>query len=833
VSAVRARRLLLAVVALPLAATAPAAAFQRTEVREPCGGRDPSSYSPSERRPFFGELHLHTSYSIDAFVFNVRNDPRAAYDFARGMPLTNGIHTIQLDRPLDFAAATDHAEGFGPAYICATPGTTGYDAAECMAFRNETPVPPRFTLLALIATVGGARPVDLPMCSEPGVQCDTAAASVWLDTQSAAEEAYDRTSACRFTSFVGYEWTPMPGGANLHRNVIFRNDRVPEKPVDYFETETFEATRLWELLRQRCLERDGGNLGVGTGCDVLTIPHNSNLSEGLMFPDPGDTDVARERQLFEPLVEVIQHKGASECRFDPFFGAGTATTDEECSFELLDMLNLIPLPGPSTPKPPDAFAPRAYVRNVLKDGLALGQSLGVNPFKLGMIGGTDTHASTPGNTSETTFTGHVGTQDDTAVKRVSDGNAVRFSAGGLAVVWAEENSRDSLFEAMQRREAYGTSGTRPIVRFFGGWQYPTDLCTRSDQIDVAYAQGVPMGGDLPAATSAAPRFFVTALADSLTQTPLQRLQIIKGWVDAGGAVHERVFDVDGGPSDASVEPASCARTGGEGQMQRCATWTDPEFDPARPAFYYARVLEDPTCRWHTFDCKSAGVDPFAADCQARALVAVPGSNLSDCCRLSPTVQERAWTSPIWYEPAAAPPPDACEVLCPEVMEAGCQMPTRPNASQIDLANDDNPRGDRLSWRWSGSMADADEFGDPTTSTSLGLCIYDAASELVSRSCVQGGGLCDGKPCWQVKGETGFGYADPNRTPDGIQRIVLKARNGKARILLEGRGENLALPPLPIELPATVQLRSSDGSCHGAGYAGARTNTNARLRARSQ
>jgi hypothetical protein len=496
---------------LSVAGVATAALFLRTEVREPCGGRDPASYSAEERRPFFGELHLHTSYSIDAFVFDVDSNPHASYDFARGLPLRltslgDPAQYIQLTRPLDFAAVTDHAEGFGVAYICATDGTPGYDSPECVDFRNEMHLPTsRASLLVLIAAVGGARPVEPTLCSEPGVDCPAAAASIWLDEQAAAEEAYDRTSACGFTSFVAYEWTPMPGGANLHRNVIFRNERVPSKPIDYFETQNYEASApgsLWDLLRERCLERDGGELGVATGCDVLTIPHNTNLSAGLQFPDPEDTDVARARQFFEPLVEITQHKGASECRWDPMFNAGTDTTDELCSFELLNDLTLIPIPGPSTPKPPDEFPRRSYVRNVLKDGLVLEESLGVNPFKLGMIGSTDTHNADAGNTDENGpggngYRGHVGNSDDTATKRVSDGGLIRANPGGLAVVWAEENSRDSLFEALRRRETYGTSGTRPIVRFFGGWSYPDDLCQRTDQLTVAYGQGVPMGGDLP------------------------------------------------------------------------------------------------------------------------------------------------------------------------------------------------------------------------------------------------------------------------------------------------------------------------------------------------
>ncbi len=814
-----------------------AAPFLRTETREACGGRDPSSYSPEERRPFFGDLHIHTSYSIDAFVFNVRNDPRAAYDFARGMPIPltsldpSGATTVQLQRPLDFAAVTDHAEGFGPAYICATPGTTGYDAAECVVFRNETPTPPRASLLVLIALVGGARPVQAPMCSEPGVDCPGAAASVWQDEQAAAEEAYDRTSACGFTSFVAYEWTPMPGGANLHRNVIFRNERVPAKPIDYFETQTYDATRLWELLRERCLDRDAGTLSVTTGCDVLTIPHNTNLSAGLQFPDPGDTDVAITRQFFEPLVEITQHKGASECRWDPAFNAGTDTTDEQCAFELLDGYTLVPTPGPSAPKPPQSFPRRAYVRNVLKDGLMLEQSLGVNPFKLGMIGSTDTHYAVAGNTDEVGYPGNVGNQDDTATKRMSDGGLARANPGGLAVVWAEENSRDSLFEAMRRRETYGTSGTRPIVRFFGGWTYPDDLCQRTDQLTVAYGQGVPMGSDLPPrGTATAPRFFVSALKDADTGTPLERLQIVKGWAASDGSVHEQVYDVDGGPNGATVDHDTCALVG-SGADARCTLWTDPDFDPTLAAFYYARVLENPTCRWSTYDCKALGVDPFAADCQTKAITVQPGTNLSDCCRLSPTVQERAWTSPIWYDPRATPPP-TCASLCGPTPEAGCHAPGA-RAALLGL-NDKSPdQRDQLVWRWSrGAMATAD-LGNPLDSTSYALCLYDGASNLVSSACAPAGGVCAGKYCWKRIGTSGFKYGDKYATPDGLQRLLLKPDQvGKSKILVKGRGTNLPMPSLPLATPVKVQLKNTDGGCWEASYGTAKTNTPAKFRARS-
>ena len=857
--------------AVILGSTAVAGApFLRTEVRDPCGGRDPASYTPEERRPFFGELHLHTAYSIDAFVFNVRNYPHASYDFARGMPLPltslSPSPTIQLARPLDFAAVTDHAEGFGPAYICATPEatgnppeTTGYNSPECVAFRTSVGPTPRVSLLALIAAVGGPQPVEPTLCSEPGVDCAAAAASVWADEQAAAEGAYDRTSACRFTSFVAYEWTAMPGGANLHRNVIFRNERVTSKPVDYFETasapatapgeQAYDAARIWELLRERCLDRDGGELGVASGCDVLTIPHNTNLSAGMQFPDPGDTDVARTRQFFEPLVEITQHKGASECRWDPMFNAGTDTTDELCSFELLNDLTLIPIPGPSTPKPPDAFPRRSYIRNVLKDGLMLEESLGVDPFKLGIIGSTDTHYADAGNTEENGpdgngYRGHVGSQDDTATKRVSDGGLIRVNPGGLAVVWAEENSRDSLFEAMRRRETYGTSGKRPIVRFFGGWSYPDDLCQRTtDLLTIAYGQGVPMGGDLPDRGAAtAPRFFVSAMKDSLSGTPLQRIQIIKGWVQGDGTPTERVYDVDGGPSNATVnDDDGCTPTGDAGADQRCAVWTDPDFDPTHPAFYYARVVEDPTCRWHVRDCRSVGIDPLdTANCATQAVSAAaaceaaqtcqPGTNFGDCCRLSPTVQERAWTSPIWYEPRPAPPA-SCASLCGPAPAAGCRAPARSRGAFLGLTDATPDTRDQLLWRWFRGNSSPADFGDPLDSTSYGLCIYDGASNLVSTACAPAGGLCARRPCWKVRTGHGFSYRDKNRTPNGVDRMLLKAdAAGKSKLLVKGRGTNLEMPHLPLTMPVKVQLKNTDGVCWEATYSAAQSNGPQKFRA---
>jgi Protein of unknown function (DUF3604) len=324
---------------------------------------------------------------------------------------------------------------------------------------------------------------------------------------------------------------------------------------------------------------------------------------------------------------------------------------------------------------------------VLKSGLAQEKAVGANPFKLGFVGSTDTHSAVPGGTDEANFQGHQGS-DDSDPEGLLGG--VANSPGGLAVVWAEENSRDSIFAAMRRRETYATSGTRPVVRFFAGWDLPADLCNRPDFVQTGYAQGVPMGGDLRAggSSSSSPRFAVMAQKDPGTGpdgtpgaperqcvqtrvgTKLQRLQIVKGWVDAAGAQHEKVWDVAGeADNGAGVDPRTCAPTG-PGHNALCAVFEDPQWDPKQPAFYYARVLENPTCRWSTYTCKRSGLDPFRPqECQERlertpedqrqtfaiCCKMVPGPNADPAKAEIPRIeQERAWTSPVWYRPGQKP-----------------------------------------------------------------------------------------------------------------------------------------------------------------------------------
>ena len=641
-----------ALVALATATSALAqpAPWQRTEVRQPCAAFD------IYRQPFFGDTHVHTAYSSDAVFAGTVEDPRGAYRFAQGqtigLPPYDALgaptRTAQLRRPLDFTAVTDHAEQFGEIQICLTPGYPGYDSTDCVAARNQlaTPPPALPNLLpppAVISFLLGygvlTPPQRFPWCGAGDADCLAEASLVWQDEQAAAEEFYDRTAACAFTTFVAYEWSGQPGGNNLHRNVIFRNAVVPAMPTSYMEQSTPQG--LWNTLHTDCLD-------TTSGCDVLAIPHNPNVSGGLMFAPVGANNVpltatdAAFRSSMEPLVEMNQHKGDSECR--P--GVGGAT-DEVCGFEKNNRLQLFnPISNPN-----QTFPPLNYVRNALKEGLVQEQLLGVNPFKLGMIGSTDTHNATPGATEERDFgaNGHLGLRDHAnpafMLARVTPAG-IEGNPGGLAVVWAEENSRDALFSAMRRREVYATSGNRPILRFFGGRESGL-RCGTPDFVAQGYRGGVPMGGDLGRVNgSRSPRFGVLAFKDPGTPSSpgaqLQRIQIVKGWVDAGGQSHEKVIDVAGSADDAgSVDTATCTPNG-VGADSLCAVWSDPEFDAAERAFYYARVLEVSTCRWSTYLCNAQGIDCSGS---------VP-SGYEECCNAAvpKTIQERAWSSPIWYHP---------------------------------------------------------------------------------------------------------------------------------------------------------------------------------------
>jgi len=641
---VRAAALVLATLA-PYAAGAQPGPWARTETRAPCAAFNPL------RTPYFGDLHVHTMYSFDAVTGDIRTGPRDAYRFARGHPIdlppydaeNHALRSAQLGRPLDFTAVTDHSEFFGEVQVCLVPGAPGYDSSECEAFRagipqTTTTTSPGATILAATYLVG-TNPMRFAFCGPGGTDCEARASLVWQEMQAAAEEFYDRTGGCTFTTFVGYEWTGNTNINNLHRNVIFRNDAVPALPITYVEQPT--AQGLWTALEHAC--RDASER-----CDVQVIPHNSNISGGRMF-EPQNADGspltaadAAFRASIERVAEVTQHKGDSECR------PGVLTTDELCGFEKWSGTQ-IGLPPPSNV----TYAPLLFLRNALKEGLVQEELLGVNPFQLGLIGGTDSHNSTPGRTREDEYAGHLGTRDATPelmVAPLSLGaiGGMESNPGGLAVVWAEENSRDALFAALRRREVYATSGTRPIVRFFGG-NLAERMCGAADFVAQGYATGVPMGDEIgPVRNGASPRFAVLAMRvagdPGVLGSPLQRIQIVKGWVDGSGQSQEKVFEVAGNPGNgASVDPVTCTPAGA-GFDSLCGQWEDPEFDRSQRAFYYARVVENPVCRWSTRLCNAQGID-----CSNPA--SIP-AGMELCCdpRFPKTIQERALTSPIWYRP---------------------------------------------------------------------------------------------------------------------------------------------------------------------------------------
>ena len=575
------------------------------------------------RQAFFGDLHVHTSWSTDAFFYGNRVGPRDAWRFARGeaVRLPTGI-VAQLAVPLDFAAITDHAEGFDRIGICTDPGHALYGSPTCEETRNPKETLDAFFARVLTRAVEWPRPRSPALCADLDV-CVDAARPMWRRTQLAADE-FDRPG--EFTALIGYEFTGLVTGAGmLHRNVLFRNAHVTEHAIS-----AVDVVNQADFLRRL-------DAACQLPCEVLTIPHNTNYSWGLAFA-PTDldgseyTDADLERRArIDRLAEVTQRKGSSECQI------GVGAADEDCDLGLI----FPPCTGEGETR---CVRDTSFVRDALLDGIALKSQRRANPFKLGMIGSTDTHQSDPGNTDARRHSrfAHAMESPESAREVLAGTHPAagpwrRLSEGGLAGVWAEANTRADIFDALWRREAFGTSGSRLRIRFFAG-DLPADIGARDDALEMAYARGVPMGGDLEGA--APPTLWVWAAQDPAAAT-LDRIQAIKGWVE-GDDHHHRIWDVacsagrvpgeDGRcpPSPATVDTATCERHDDAGAAELEATFTDPAFQPDQHAFYYVRVMENPSCRWTTWFANGAGVPP------------------PDDMPL--TVRNRGWSSPIWREP---------------------------------------------------------------------------------------------------------------------------------------------------------------------------------------
>jgi Protein of unknown function (DUF3604) len=601
------------------------------------------SYSPYVNRdfptrPFFGDTHLHTSFSMDAGAFGARLGPKEAYRFARGEQMTaSSGQPVKLSRPLDFLVVADHSDNMGffpdlfagkPEVLADPTGRQWYDLIQSGRGAEAA-------LQIISAFSQGTFPEDLMYM--PGTRPYRGA---WQETIAAAEQ-YNEPG--RFTAFIGYEWTSNTGGNNLHRNVIFRDNGDRASQVEPFTVYpplgSDNPEDLWKWM-QAYEQKTGGS--------VLAIAHNGNLSNGLMFPvveafgKKIDRAYAEQRTRWERLYETTQTKGDGEAH--PFL----SPNDEFANFERWDFGNL----DASVAKTREMLE-FEYARSALKNGLKLGQTLGVNPYKFGLVGSSDAHTGLAAM-EEDNFFGKTTPQEPspermlaTFMNNPKTGIKImdwQVSSSGYAAVWAKENTRASLWDAMQRRETYGTTGPRMIVRFFGGWDFaPQDANSRLPAY-TGYTKGVPMGGELRAAPQGkSPTFLVAALKDPLGAN-LDRYQIVKGWLTRDGKLEEKVYDVAWADADRrrpgadgklppvgdTVDVANATWTNTIGAPELATVWTDPDFDPGQPAFYYGRVIEIPTPRWTAYDAKRFGTPPL------------PGTVM--------TITERAYTSPIWYMP---------------------------------------------------------------------------------------------------------------------------------------------------------------------------------------
>ena len=615
------------------AALMPSTEAEIASVRAVSAAQDEEAFFRPENQPFepqptnplnnvyFGDLHIHTNISSDAYLFGNRLDMDTAYRFAKGetgATLSTGEY-VEISRPLDFAALTDHAETFGRRQACESPGASDVARAAC----DQLEVPSLIGFMQLRQRAEQRPPVR-PMAvfnDNPKLE-RSYAAETWQQVQMAANRHYEPG---RFTTFAAYEYSPaMPDRGKNHRNIVFRGNDVPKYAVSSFDA--ISEIELWRQLEATCT----------ADCQFLTIPHNMNKTWGLAFAGETIDGVAyaeedwKLRERNEPLVEMFQIKGSSECSM--MFGAG----DEECGFEQF-------LPPCAKGQETSCLPTTSMARDGLRIGLELEDEIGVNPLEFGMVGSTDTHNSNPGDTEEWDYRGATSFASSPAARRMSPDNVTGIrnnNPGGLAAVWAPENTREALFDAMKRKEVYATSGTRIVLRMFAGFELPADIAETAD-LTAAYEHGTPMGGRLNAISAGgnAVSLFVWATQDPIS-APLARIQIVKGWIENGES-HEAVYDVACGGSALNPTTAKCAPNGATVDLSDCswdttvgasdlkATWTDPDFDSAEDAFYYARVVQNPTCRWTTYDSLRLGLAPLADS--------------------HTTVSEMAWGSPVWVK----------------------------------------------------------------------------------------------------------------------------------------------------------------------------------------
>ena len=600
-------------------------------------------YSPYANRNFptnvyWGDTHVHTGMSMDAGAFGARLEPTDAYRFARGEQITSSTgQDVKLSRPLDFLVVSDHSDnmGFFPRLISGEPSMladpTGRRWYDMINAGGQEGVKAAVEIIQ--ALTGNKFPPAL--AALPGTD---AYRSAWEQTVKAAEDYNDPGN---FTAFIGYEWTSTDKGFNLHRNVIYRDDAARALMMEPYTTlpplGSPDPRELWKWM-QSYEDKTGGRL--------LAIAHNGNMSNGNMFPMERtvtggrvDREYVQARARWEPLYETTQIKGDGETH--PYL----SPDDEFADYETWAVGNL----DLSELKKDDMLAGE-YSRRALQTGLQLEEKLGTNPYKFGLMAATDTHTALSTAEEDNFFGKHSGAEPNPKrvyhpMAKVGDNEYPGWSmvASGYQGIWATENTRTALFDAMKRKETYGTTGPRMLVRFFGGWDFEAADAQGRLPADVGYMKGVPMGGDLTSAPSGkAPSFLVAALKDPLSGN-LDRIQIVKGWVDGRGERHEKVYDVawsgDRSPGADGKLPAvgntvdveNATWTNSIGSPELITAWTDPDFDPKLRAVYYARVLEIPTPRWTAYEAKRFGID-------------MPSPNVPM------TTQERAYTSPIWYTP---------------------------------------------------------------------------------------------------------------------------------------------------------------------------------------